>query len=516
MAPQKVARAECGITQRLEAINVFLQALIGTAGFEKALTDQMEHVLQIIQETRPGFEQAAAAVAIIQKMPFNPHQCVAVISALQEIVQPSWAQTTLRRGNQDYMNLPNFFLKEFWLRGSSMSQDEKMNEIISTAIRAGMRCPSEYSKAMIFVLAAGEDIEKLSGPQKHEAFRQVARVISSACDKAPELPHPYVQTLPFSMTMLPPQWQKELYAAGQAPIQCPMLSALKAAAWALPVRKSNRQAMDSFAAPFAQVYRQQADFPMHLQAQLRGLQFPGSGSMLQLPAPQPHATSSLFSKLQSFAVEHDSALAAPIGDKTANGAPEQQIVLAEVPATNEPVLADGAPEAQVPEAPVVPPAKRSKLSPSEAIERIAGAIDERAAVAVAAAKAKKNAADAQDEAKAAKKTADAKDESKTAKKPAAARAKAGAKKEPKAAVKAVQAKIVTSKAAPPKAAAAEYAPKIQPAYMVGKPADELRQKMTKAPEAERIAFYKKHGCTKCRWQKCTPSCWKTRGMAVPS
>jgi hypothetical protein len=45
-----------------------------------------------------------------------------------------------------------------------------------------------------------------------------------------------------------------------------------------------------------------------------------------------------------------------------------------------------------------------------------------------------------------------------------------------------------------------------------KPHADILQKMRTGTLEERIALYQKHGCTKCRWQNCTPSCWKMRKM----
>ena len=49
-----------------------------------------------------------------------------------------------------------------------------------------------------------------------------------------------------------------------------------------------------------------------------------------------------------------------------------------------------------------------------------------------------------------------------------------------------------------------------------KPSAELRAAMLKADVATRTEFHLKHGCTKCAWKKCSPSCWKARNMEIPA
>ena len=47
-----------------------------------------------------------------------------------------------------------------------------------------------------------------------------------------------------------------------------------------------------------------------------------------------------------------------------------------------------------------------------------------------------------------------------------------------------------------------------------KPTDALRQQIRTASFEDKVAFHRKWGCSKCAWHKCTPSCWKARGMRV--
>ena len=49
------------------------------------------------------------------------------------------------------------------------------------------------------------------------------------------------------------------------------------------------------------------------------------------------------------------------------------------------------------------------------------------------------------------------------------------------------------------------------------PNDEVRKLMRTAPLEVRVRLYQENGCSKCVWKPgCTPSCWRYRGMEIPS
>ena len=48
-----------------------------------------------------------------------------------------------------------------------------------------------------------------------------------------------------------------------------------------------------------------------------------------------------------------------------------------------------------------------------------------------------------------------------------------------------------------------------------KPPLTLREFMRVASVPERVAFHSEWGCAKCAWQRCTPSCWKSKNMEAP-
>lgn len=49
------------------------------------------------------------------------------------------------------------------------------------------------------------------------------------------------------------------------------------------------------------------------------------------------------------------------------------------------------------------------------------------------------------------------------------------------------------------------------------PSKEIRAQMRNATVEEKVRFHQEHGCSKCVWKPgCSPSCWKQRGMEVPS
>ncbi len=84
-----------------------------------------------------------------------------------------------------------------------------------------------------------------------------------------------------------------------------------------------------------------------------------------------------------------------------------------------------------------------------------------------------------------------------------AKAKATPKSTPTAAPKAA-----------PKAASAKAAPKAKAkakAKVRAAPSEAIRHEMRTGSLARRRALYQQYGCTKCRWQTCTPSCWASRG-----
>jgi hypothetical protein len=94
-------------------------------------------------------------------------------------------------------------------------------------------------------------------------------------------------------------------------------------------------------------------------------------------------------------------------------------------------------------------------------------------------------------------------------------AAASPKVTPKAKAKALPKSSPTATpAATPKAASAKAAPKANAkakAKVRATPSDAIRHEMRTGSLARRRALYLQYGCTKCRWQTCTPSCWASRG-----
>jgi hypothetical protein len=238
MAPKRIP-----LCAQLCAIGAFMRSFQDTPVFASAQEEQFIHAMNVIQESDFDFEMAADAVQQVKLMPFDSVQMTALINGLRAQVRTSTpGQSSARRCTQDYLNLPNFFTKRYWVQAPGMQQQERLTEILAVATKAGMRCPTEHSKAMILILTLGEDFERLSGPQKHEAYKVVAKEVNAECNKAPNLPHAWVDTLPLFVDFLPAAWRDMVLAAspeGERPIPCPMLTQLKCLAKQVPVRSTN-------------------------------------------------------------------------------------------------------------------------------------------------------------------------------------------------------------------------------------------------------------------------------------
>ena len=158
-----------------------------------------------------------------------------------------------------------------------------------------------------------------------------------------------------------------------------------------------------------------------------------------------------------------------------------------------------------------------KLDPVSAMQRVSASIQERQKAA-AEAKAKeeqkrKKAEEKGEKEEQKRKKAEQKGE-KEAKEPKKAEQKGKKGKKRKAEPAADEEEQPDDKDGELPAAAAPTSPG-KPASKGDKPSTALRQAMLSAEPNVRRTFHERWGCTKCAWKKCTPSCWKSRGMAVP-
>ena len=543
------------LTAQLQGISRFLKTMQKDSPlqFQEEQQVQTESILKLIRIATLDLVAAASALNALNDVPITSTQRSRCIEALR-----SKANEPSVRKQQDFMNIPNHLSKAWWQRYDQTPSDQRLLELNMTAGALGMRAPSEFTKALFMVVAVGESLTKLTPPQQHALYKQVSSNISVFCSRLPPLgDKPWVEKLPCRSADVDPAFD-DLPDIAVPAVDCPVLMGLKALAFPVPVRSSNKASKElALPGSLAGGLGQDADLPITMVRkqpcmQLQLAQEPVDEMKLQTPS-----RGNLFSKLKSQlmltdgtpeekaarplpALENgDAEMLGQAGDaeKVGNGAAEKlgkaapklgaleciDRIKNAAKAANvvAPKADDGT--ADEPEEPVTckrpaarlkktkvkaaeaPPAetasKKQKTAEAAPAEKASQATIAEAPPAETASKKQKavKAAEAHPAEKASKKQ-----QAKTAEAPPA---EAASKKQK--AVKAAEALPAEDSIALAMLHASQRSPGEAPSQ-----ADRAAMKL--ATLEQRCKWHVLAACHKCRWKKCTPSCWKERGVNPPS
>ena len=113
------------------------------------------------------------------------------------------SDSTGRRSNQDYMELPHYLTQDLWdlLRGTTASQAHKLDALVRHCGKLGLRNPNESSKALIVALCPAMHHE----PFPEEKLRLVGKYRSRITKGLENLPQPaiHLPLLPVDPAQLP-------------------------------------------------------------------------------------------------------------------------------------------------------------------------------------------------------------------------------------------------------------------------------------------------------------------------
>ena len=143
------------LRRNIEAAQRFLQGL---------------KTLPMFQETR--LKQVCSLEANIERLPhLTTKEAGSMISLLDDgiwgtelarlkeaiafkVSTNGGSDSTGRRSNQDYMELPHYLTQDLWdlLRGTTASQAHKLDALVRHCGKLGLRNPNESSKALIVAL----------------------------------------------------------------------------------------------------------------------------------------------------------------------------------------------------------------------------------------------------------------------------------------------------------------------------------------------------------------------------
>lgn len=242
------AHGSSSLVEQLKALKAYLQSLKKSQNYATVLAEQASHCKSIIESCgKLDLLAAAPAVEVINSMPFSSDEKSSILAVLNNAFKDKPADSN-RKSMQDFLNLPNFFLRSHWQRLSTMPYTERLSEIMKIAIAGGMLTPSEYSKAMILILVTGDELSKLNGQQKLALYETINKDIMASLRKAKASNKdiPFVETLPAAFEHLDEFWQKRMYPnlddMQERPVWCPCIAQLKFMARTYPVRKTNSAA----------------------------------------------------------------------------------------------------------------------------------------------------------------------------------------------------------------------------------------------------------------------------------
>ena len=425
------------LLEKVRAVGRYLHSIqsIGPDIFTKTVAEQQKYLLSLLGRCEVDIGNVSEISEALKALPLTADQCKPLIEALSDALAREGEKTSKK--TQEYLNLPNFFNRQFWVLGRNMTQDDRLATVLAVSGSLNLRHPNEHSQAMIMYLAMGEDVETLNGPQRHALFKACKTRIKSFFKTLPVVPkYLLLQTLPSSFDALPDEIKDNAHELSRDCIACPLLAQLKAMALSFNVRNSSWQSKDlmipscgpSFGMAATQPRTslsltdagrqllQQQQLQMQ-QQQLQGSQFQImqqqqlQGSQ-QLKLQEVEAvdskkkSNSLFEKLRNFSNEEKNEIEAEAEPGADVGSEAEVAAATELTLTlpvkrsaaevATPAGAEGAAAAtlatlaevgKLAPAAETQPAKRTKLSPSEAIDRVRASMQERTAVGKAQKKA---------------------------------------------------------------------------------------------------------------------------------
>ena len=170
--------AEKYVTKQIVASQKFLLGLLSLPSFRDIETKQALGLFKVVDKYS-GFtsQQSANILQQLDQRVWSAETLKTLREKLAEkTIAPEVTVQGSRRVNQDYLALPNYLTKELWraIQDESQSRDTVLQQLVSYSGLLGLRCPTEYSAAMLVVLAYGPQMvtQRLGPAQKFELYKQ--------------------------------------------------------------------------------------------------------------------------------------------------------------------------------------------------------------------------------------------------------------------------------------------------------------------------------------------------------
>ena len=170
--------AEKYVTKQIVASQKFLLGLLSLPSFRDIETKQALGLFKVVDKYS-GFtsQQSANILQQLDEKVWSAETLKTLREKLAEkTIAPEVTVQGSRRVNQDYLALPNYLTKELWraIQDESQSRDTVLQQLVSYSGLLGLRCPTEYSAAMLVVLAYGPQMvtQRLGPTQKFELYKQ--------------------------------------------------------------------------------------------------------------------------------------------------------------------------------------------------------------------------------------------------------------------------------------------------------------------------------------------------------